>query len=733
MHIDPRTPPPAADRGSTTTRTLLAVLAGLVLLLAGCRTGPGNSDPAARNDTYSTDADTALTVDAAAGVLANDDDPDGDTLTATLTSDVGDGTLTLNTDGSFSYVPNAGFVGQDTFEYEADDGEGGTATATVTVRVGLENEEPAISGTPSFETFGNTVLVVTSADPAGTLLDGASDVDGDTLEVVAETVTTSDGGTAEIAADGTFVFTPAPGSGGTDSFEYKVSDGTATVTGTAEVAITGMVWYVDNGAAPGGTGLSDAPFQTIADAVAEASSGEIVHVATGDSSYEAGVTLGSGVSLLGEGVDLIVDATTLIAAGTAPVIDADASGAGAAVTVESDTVVRGFEFDGSGGNDVHGVYAPNLASPQTNLEISDNTFTGFSFRTAERPVLLSEVAGAQLDENVFTDVPDDLSGDGALVELRNVTGTVLFTDNAFTGTVGADLVNVTADDTAPLDLTIDRNAFSPTLHAAGRYGVFVSGNETDAVTVDVTDNTFSDVAFQALRLDVNGAGAATMAATVTGNTFDTTYNGVVLDADQDHVLTALVQNNVFTDSRNVSILADIDDAEPAGATTLDVSILSNTFTNVGTPLFADAIGVSITNPAASAQTLRVNVENNAVSGVAGAGFSAFATGAAPSNSLSVTLLNNAFLLTNDNSGSDSVALSSEGSATLCVDADGNEATDSLGDPGNYALAQAGSSVLQAEEAADASTFAALQTSGTASYSGTIAGVAAGTCTPPALP
>src|SRR5690606_29978343 len=45
------------------------------------------------------------------------------------------GTVTINPDGSLSYTPNAGFVGEDSISYSIDDGQGGTANATVTVTV----------------------------------------------------------------------------------------------------------------------------------------------------------------------------------------------------------------------------------------------------------------------------------------------------------------------------------------------------------------------------------------------------------------------------------------------------------------------------------------------------------------------------------------------------------------------------------------------------------------------
>jgi len=98
----------------------------------------GNSAPVANSDHYSMDQDTTLNV-AANGVMANDNDADGDSLTAIQDSSAGNGVATLNADGSFSYTPNSGFVGTDSFTYHVNDGTGSananSNAATVTIVV----------------------------------------------------------------------------------------------------------------------------------------------------------------------------------------------------------------------------------------------------------------------------------------------------------------------------------------------------------------------------------------------------------------------------------------------------------------------------------------------------------------------------------------------------------------------------------------------------------------------
>ena len=87
-----------------------------------CFLNDKNIIPIATNDSYSTEEDQKLDIDTNSGTLSNDTDANGDNLTAILVSDVSNGTLTFNSDGSFSYTPNANYNGSDSFTYKANDG-----------------------------------------------------------------------------------------------------------------------------------------------------------------------------------------------------------------------------------------------------------------------------------------------------------------------------------------------------------------------------------------------------------------------------------------------------------------------------------------------------------------------------------------------------------------------------------------------------------------------------------
>src|SRR3954447_19510884 len=80
---------------------------------------PPNHAPVANADSFTTSFNTALTRTAATGVLANDSDQDGNSLTVSSLTNPSHGTLQLFTDGSFTYTPFSNYSGPDSFTYFA--------------------------------------------------------------------------------------------------------------------------------------------------------------------------------------------------------------------------------------------------------------------------------------------------------------------------------------------------------------------------------------------------------------------------------------------------------------------------------------------------------------------------------------------------------------------------------------------------------------------------------------
>lgn len=103
--------------------------------------GTGNARPVAQNDEYNTTQGLTLSV-GAPGVLGNDNDPDGDPMSAVLVDDVplGAGALVLGADGAFEFIPDPGFTGTTSFSYTADDAGGASNLAVVSIGVSAADQ-----------------------------------------------------------------------------------------------------------------------------------------------------------------------------------------------------------------------------------------------------------------------------------------------------------------------------------------------------------------------------------------------------------------------------------------------------------------------------------------------------------------------------------------------------------------------------------------------------------------
>ncbi len=208
-------------------------------------TGPANNPPVSASDAYAVDEDDVLTVVLADGVLANDSDPDGTALTATVDSLPAHGELTWQSDGTFMYAPDADFFGSDSFTYLASDGVLSSAPTTVELTVRAVADPPqAVDDTAQAFNDGTVhtfdVLANDSTEPDGP----------QTLQIVE----TGPGAIGQVSIrDGVIEYVAQAGFVGTDTFTYTVEDSdglqdTATVTidvtDASPNTLTGYV-YVD--------------------------------------------------------------------------------------------------------------------------------------------------------------------------------------------------------------------------------------------------------------------------------------------------------------------------------------------------------------------------------------------------------------------------------------------------------------------------------------------------------
>ena len=169
---------------------------------------PVNDKPVAYAQSVLTQEDTSTVIT----LTATDIDNDQDDLVYSLASQPSHGTATLS-GNKVTYTPASNYNGTDSFTYRVNDGAANSSAATITITVEAVNDAP-VANTQSFTTSEDTAKAVTLS---------GSDIDGDPLTYVI----------VESPAHGTLsgnapnlTYTPAENYNGSDSFTFKVNDGT---------------------------------------------------------------------------------------------------------------------------------------------------------------------------------------------------------------------------------------------------------------------------------------------------------------------------------------------------------------------------------------------------------------------------------------------------------------------------------------------------------------------------
>ncbi|MGA1868141.1 MAG: Ig-like domain-containing protein, partial [bacterium] len=187
-----------------------------------------NKTPVAKDGSYNTDEDQSISDEMYAS------DAEDDNLTYSIVSPpvMGIVEITDAATGDFTYTPNENDYGDDSFTFKVNDGTIDSNTATVTITIDPVNDKPVASDS-TFSTNEDVVITEDSLD--------ASDIDEkDNLTYSIVFPPYPDMGIVEItnAATGAFTYTPNENANGTDSFAFKVNDGTIdsnTATVTIEI------------------------------------------------------------------------------------------------------------------------------------------------------------------------------------------------------------------------------------------------------------------------------------------------------------------------------------------------------------------------------------------------------------------------------------------------------------------------------------------------------------------
>ncbi len=235
-------------------------------------TSPFATSIQVKNDTISTDENTAITIDPATLLLNDIPANIGDILSLTSISSIGtvgtvnfdDRFITYNPVPKFEYLAQ-GETATDQFSYSVSDGKGGTSSGSVVVAIAGVNDNP-IAVDDTINTTDSGTITITAA----TLLGNDSDVDASDILSITN-VDTAMNGTVSLDSNGNVVFIPdSIFSGG--SFKYSISDrsgGTATATANLFGSFTTSIQTSDTPIRSGGQTLSPDP---IADRLMQARS-----------------------------------------------------------------------------------------------------------------------------------------------------------------------------------------------------------------------------------------------------------------------------------------------------------------------------------------------------------------------------------------------------------------------------------------------------------------------------
>lgn len=409
-----------------------------------------------------------------------------------------------------------------------------------TMVAGSVNVSP-LARDDAYTAVGNTLLRVGGSAGAGPekFVSGQSVLDNDT-EFLSDTFTltstgtfsSTQGGTVTLASNGTFTYLPAAGFNGTDTFTYTIrDDGTDSVagngddltgTGTVSIAVSELIWYVDGSAAGGGTGRSNAPFQSLAPInTGGASDGldnanDYIFVYSG--TYSGGFALETGQRLFGQPAGLSVGGVTIAAGGTRPALSHNTT---STLALSSNNDIRSMDFSNSAGNGISGSAVGTLA-----LADFDVTVNG----------------GAALSVTTSGTV----TATGSNNDLNSTNGTALNVQNVNIGAAGLTFKSITAGAGAGNGITLDTTGATAGLTVTGS-GTAGSGGTISGKTggdgsttsgIGIYLNNTRSISLT--RMSINGnqnhgiRGTSVVGFTLDNSTVgNTSTNGTSDTADQD--------------------------------------------------------------------------------------------------------------------------------------------------------------------------------------------------------
>ncbi|MGN7884953.1 Ig-like domain-containing protein [Dyadobacter sp. 22481] len=369
-----------------------------------------------------------------------------------------------------------------------DPANGTTFTETIDINTTLVPGSlvaSPIAVNDSYSTIGNvginidagSGLFANDVSPGGTALS----LSGST------TITSVNGGTATVtAATGAFTYEPAAGYIGTDTFTYTIQNGSGmTSTATVSITIANAIWFIDDSAAPGGTGTLAKPFNSLAAFQAinsgggnNAKDGHFIFIYAG--TYNGGITVRNNQTVFGQGAgtagSTLLTLTGLPAPSGSPSVPFPTvngtrpdltNNSGNVFSLSGIATVQGLNIGNSSGAKFQSSAAGLFTASQIDL-----TGTGSALNISNKQ--LAATFG-QVSSTVS-------SGTTSPIKLSNVTGSLTISSGTLTANNSTNIpaLDISGGITLAVNLTaVNANGGNKGMIISGTAGTFqVSGSGT---------------------------------------------------------------------------------------------------------------------------------------------------------------------------------------------------------------------------------------------------------------
>lgn len=439
------------------------------------------------------------------------------------------------------------------------------------------------------------------------------------------------------------------------------------------------IWFVNNLAAPGGDGSFLRPFDTLVEAEDAAQPSHWIFVYAGDGTtraQDAGISLQDRQRLLGQGVPLLVQGTTLVPAAEAPLLS---NTGGPVVLLANGNEVAGIHTIGGEGGifgvgsigfDLHDNIVEGTLNGEPGIGILDGAGTGSIARNVvvggssdgiAAYSLGSSALSLQVSSNLVSGNTDNgigavVVGDGR-IDLAAHGNTVI--GNGGVGILGASMANGT--------VTVD--FVSNFVDAAGESGIGAVAFGPGFISGQIASNVVSNGG--EVGIAVGSLGGGNVNVPVLGNRLESNQSeGVLLISQGGAQVSSLVQGNTFVDSVDAGLRAVASDTSQ-----IVTSILSNRFQG------SAGVGVNVSGSAfvpGAASDITATIAGNVFEDTAENAIQVVTCG--PGNTCTSTIDATIQQNTVDGFGSQAIAATAVGGGTVNATIDGNSVANSVGPP-----------------------------------------------------